>query len=51
MNWSLQYDVNWNFMKEGATVVLAMRREESVEWKIIFFASIIVWRLYDEIIF
>lgn len=36
-------------MKEGATLVLAMRREESVRWKIIFCAIIIVWKLYDEI--
>jgi len=50
MNWYLQYNGNWNFMKEGATVVLAMRREESIRWKIIFIASIIVWRVYDEII-
>jgi hypothetical protein len=49
MNWSLQYDVNWNFKKEGMTVILAVRREESVKRKIIFYASI-VWRLYDEII-
>ena len=50
MNLSLQYHVNWNFMKEGETVVLAMRGEESVKWKIIFYADIIVWRLYNEII-